>query len=612
MNGPPPPRHWGIDEALNAATYNTPTSDLRLVGCPHCDLLQRLPALAPGEAARCPRCAKELWRRREDSLERTLALSIAAAILYVVANTVPMLGLSAVGHHASTTLVGGARHLWENGQQIVAVLVLVTAVVAPALQIGLMLAIVLGARRPRPRRWVGTLLRHHPTTATWSMIEVMILGVLVALIKIADYASVIAGLALFALGGLVFLLAAIQTSLRSARGVEPRRVGRRNGACGRGVGRRRGGGAVSATVVTAMPLGWQSCEACGLLSRPAAGAEVGRCPRCDEELAFRKHGEHRAHVGVPDRRRDLLRARQPPARLVTTTAAGSAPDTIMEGVILLWSPTGWPLSLIVLVASIMIPSAKILALGYLLVTVQRRSAANNEQRIRLYRTVELIGRWSMVDVFVDTFTAALVQLQPLMAVEPGPGLFFFAAVVVLTMLAVESFDPRLIWDAANANEVSTCLIPIRRLRLPSRARSEEAAPLVARLDRADRGRRSPARGSPSRASSPRVRRSRSRFRSAEGLEAGKTKIRYNGVDVGTIDEDPALRRPPAGDRDGADGAQDGGLPVADTQLLGRPAAHLRANVSGLGTLISGAYIGMEIGQLAREAAIFVASRRHRS
>jgi paraquat-inducible protein A len=97
----------------------------------------------------------------------------------------------------------------------------------------------------------------------------------------------------------------------------------------------------------------------------------------------------------------------------------------------------------------MIPSAKILALAYLLVTVQRRSIRNNEQRIRLYRLVDLIGRWSMVDVFADAFTAALVQLQALMSVAPAPGLFFFAAVVVLTMLAVESFDPRLIWDSSS-------------------------------------------------------------------------------------------------------------------------------------------------------------------
>jgi len=92
-------------------------------------------------------------------------------------------------------------------------------------------------------------------------------------------------------------------------------------------------------------------------------------------------------------------------------------------------------------------------MAYLLITVQRGSIRNNEQRIRLFRTVEFIGRWSMVDVFVDTFTAALVQLQPLMSVEPGPGLFFFAMVVVLTMLAVECFDPSLIWDAASEQGV---------------------------------------------------------------------------------------------------------------------------------------------------------------
>jgi paraquat-inducible protein A len=92
-------------------------------------------------------------------------------------------------------------------------------------------------------------------------------------------------------------------------------------------------------------------------------------------------------------------------------------------------------------------------MGYLLISVQRGSASSPAQRVKLFRIVEVIGRWSMVDVFVDTFTAALVQLQPLMAVEPGPGLVFFAAVVVLTMLAVESFDPRLIWDAVPAEEL---------------------------------------------------------------------------------------------------------------------------------------------------------------
>ena len=161
--------------------------------------------------------------------------------------------------------------------------------------------------------------------------------------------------------------------------------------------------------------------------RPSPGEAEGRCPRCDEELSFRKpQSVQRTWAYVIAAAVCYIPANLLPV-LTTTTAAGAESDTILQGVVLLWSPTGWPLSLIVLFASIMIPSAKILALVYLLVTVQRGSIENNGQRVRLYRTVEFVGRWSMVDVYVDTFTAALVQLQPLMSVEPAPGLFFFAA-----------------------------------------------------------------------------------------------------------------------------------------------------------------------------------------
>lgn len=205
--------------------------------------------------------------------------------------------------------------------------------------------------------------------------------------------------------------------------------------------------------LTAMQQGLQSCEACGLLSRPAPGRSEGRCPRCDEELAFRKRDSlQRTLAFVIAAAVCYIPANFLPV-MTTITATGRESDTIMQGVVLLWSPTGWPLSLIVLFASIMIPSAKIVALAYLLFTVRRGSIENNSQRIRLYRIVEIIGRWSMVDVFVDTFTVSLIQLQPLMSVEPGPGLLFFAAVVVLTMLAAESFDPRLIWDSASSKEI---------------------------------------------------------------------------------------------------------------------------------------------------------------
>jgi len=198
--------------------YNEPVADGTLLACPECDLLQRLPDLEPGASARCPRCDFELWRRRDHVRHLTLPLTLAAVILYGVANTTPMLGLSAVGREASTTVMGGAEQLWRDGREIVAALVLFTAVVAPALQITFMLSIEVGLRRRRLPSWVGTLLRHHPTARTWSMIEVMMLGVLVALIKIAELATVVPGIAMFALGALVFLLAGMQASF------DPRQV----------------------------------------------------------------------------------------------------------------------------------------------------------------------------------------------------------------------------------------------------------------------------------------------------------------------------------------------------------------------------------------------------
>ncbi|HTY89387.1 MAG TPA: paraquat-inducible protein A [Candidatus Acidoferrum sp.] len=191
---------------------NRALADVALVACPNCDLLQRLPAITPGQTACCWRCGTVLWRRRVDSLNRTLALAVAAAVLWMIANSVPMLGLTTVGREAFTTVIGGADLLWQHDQQIVAVLVFFAAVLAPALQIGVVLLVLLAARRERLPAWIGWVLRHLPLTRTWSMIEVMLLGVLVALTKIAEYATVIPGHALFALFALVFVLAAMQSS----------------------------------------------------------------------------------------------------------------------------------------------------------------------------------------------------------------------------------------------------------------------------------------------------------------------------------------------------------------------------------------------------------------
>ena len=132
----------------------------------------------------------------------------------------------------------------------------------------------------------------------------------------------------------------------------------------------------------------------------------------------------------------------------TESLFGGQSDTIMSGVVFLWSTGSWPLAIIVFVASIVVPLLKMLALMTLLIAVHRSVNVHCHDLARLYRLLEIVGRWSMLDIFVVAILVALVQLQLVATVTPGAGALAFGAVVVLTMLATMSFDARLIWDPA--------------------------------------------------------------------------------------------------------------------------------------------------------------------
>lgn len=185
---------------------------LESIACPACDLLQRIPPLPPGAKARCPRCGETLASRPSDPINRPLALTLAAAIVFIIANTTSLLGLSAVGREASTTILGGAYEMWLQGREMTAVIVAFCVVIAPASYIAFMLTVLLAVRRPPAPAWVGELMRWADFMRPWSMNEVMMLGVLVALIKIAELATVVPGVGLYALGILVLLLPAIMVS----------------------------------------------------------------------------------------------------------------------------------------------------------------------------------------------------------------------------------------------------------------------------------------------------------------------------------------------------------------------------------------------------------------
>lgn len=159
-----------------------------------------------------------------------------------------------------------------------------------------------------------------------------------------------------------------------------------------------------------------------------------------------------AYAEQPDARALLIAAAilYIPANLLpimrTSSIVGSQEDTIMSGVIYFWMSGDWPLAVVVFVASILVPMLKLGVLLILVVSSQRRVAWRPLQRTRLYRIVERIGRWSMLDIFVVTLTVALVHFRSLAVITAGPGALAFGSVVILTMLASMQFDPRLIWD----------------------------------------------------------------------------------------------------------------------------------------------------------------------
>jgi paraquat-inducible protein A len=191
--------------------------------------------------------------------------------------------------------------------------------------------------------------------------------------------------------------------------------------------------------------GFLACHACHLVSQ-GAGVARPACPRCGARL----------HVRKPD---SIARAwafvlaaiiLYIPANVLpvtdTRSVFGDQADTILSGVVFLWTSGSWPLAVIVFVASILVPMLKIIALIFLLLSVQLRSTWQPLQRMRLYRLLEFVGRWSMLDIYVITFLVALVQLRAVATIKAGPAAVAFGAVVVLTMCATMSFDPRLIWD----------------------------------------------------------------------------------------------------------------------------------------------------------------------
>ena len=397
--------------------------------CSQCGLLCKLPPRYPGLVADCPRCGHVLWRMRRSRRTFPLSCALAALLFYLYALVAPFLEIQAYGRFSVARLSTGPAQFVAEGFGLAGALVFSVTLIAPALKLGL-LTVTLGGLRILPPTLLKPMFRLYLALAPWAMIDVYLLGFLVAYTKLTAYAVVHLDTALYALICCMVTMAAADGSVdieQIWRTLDTR-------AC---------------TPKPTRECALLSCHGCGYLT-PAArtpGASKLRCLRCDAPVHARKPDSlNRAWAFLLAAMCLYIPANIYPF-MVLTSLAHSHAYTIFGGIIQLAQSGLWPLALLVFFASFTIPLMKIVLLSYMLITAQLRTKGHLRFRTSAYRFIDFVGRWSMIDVFMVSILIALMRFGQFASVHAAIGSVCFGAVVVLTIFAVEAFDPRLMWDA---------------------------------------------------------------------------------------------------------------------------------------------------------------------
>jgi paraquat-inducible protein A len=416
--------------AMTAPAVLTPA---RLRECQHCAQLQVLPPMPPATRAVCLRCETVLRHTHHDPIGIPLALNVTALVLFLIATTNVLLTVSRGGQTHLADLFTGPVGLEQSGWWELSAVVVFTTFAAPLAKVLAMIAVLLGVQLRRPPHVLRRLFAWVQHLRPWSMIEVYLLAVFVAYVRLGALAHIELGPALYALAALILTMVAADAmldaeavwealDLRHSRTVRPVRYGWQSG--------------------TPRRLG---CDTCHFVTRTVPGE---RCPRCGFALRARKPNSI-ARTWALGFAALILYIPANAYPVLTFTEFGSGqPSTILGGVRDLLEAGMWPLAALVFFASVVVPGLKVAGLTLLLLTTRAGSRRRLRDRTRLYRFIDQIGRWSMIDIFMGSILVALLQFGSIVSVVPGPGALAFAAVVILTMLAAQTFDPRLMWDAA--------------------------------------------------------------------------------------------------------------------------------------------------------------------
>jgi len=407
-----------------------------ILECPSCGLMQALPVLAPGQAAQCARCPTTLYRTKVHSHDYSTALTLTALVLLIVMATTTLMTVETAGISHNAALLSGPAELVRRDMAPLGAVVVFVTLLAPLLRLVGTLYVMIRMYEEHPPPHLRRIFILVEQLRPWSMIEVFVFGVFVAYVKLGDLVQIGIGTGVYALLGLTFIL--VWADGRLDREAIWRRLDSRGEAV-------RNAHSTSLLSGLAGALG---CETCGLVSVPRG--EHWHCPRCNTVQHHRKQNAiARTWALVIASAILYIPANYYPVLTVVQLGAG-APSTIIGGVRELVSAGDYPLAALVFFASVAVPMLKLIGLSIMLIATQTGRSGWLRDRTRLYHVVRFIGRWSMIDIFMESLLGALVKFGSLVTIEPGVGAVAFCGVVILTMFAAETFDPRLMWDSATS------------------------------------------------------------------------------------------------------------------------------------------------------------------
>jgi paraquat-inducible protein A len=415
-----------------------PPTQPKLRECQGCGLFHMIPALTPGTSAHCTRCPTSLHRTNAHPLEHSIALVAAALVLLLIMCTTTLMSVQKAGIMHGAGLFSGPEELVHRGMPGLAIVVVFVTVVAPFVKLLGELYVLIRLHETTPPPHLRHVFVLTEKLRPWSMIEVFVFGVFVAYVKLGDVVQIGLDAGVYALLALTFVVIWADGALDREAIWE--RLDRR--------------GQTDNTVELAsegasqnpVPVGAVACETCELVSVPRPGDP--RCPRCDSALHARKPDSlTRTWTLVIAAAVLYVPANLFPVLTVMQLGAGS-PSTILGGVRELVATGMYPLAALVFFASVAVPSLKIIGLTIMLVATQTGRTGWLQDRTRLYYAVRWIGRWSMIDIFMEALLGALVRFGTVVTIEPGIGAVAFCGVVILTIFAAETFDPRVMWDTA--------------------------------------------------------------------------------------------------------------------------------------------------------------------